>query len=59
MLVPRHNLPMRIVCALAIVAVSVFAQDAEKFYSSIGANDLVGLKGTRVASNSNSWAQEN
>jgi ankyrin repeat protein len=35
---------MRIVCALAIVAVSAIAQDAEKYYSSIRANDLAGLK---------------
>jgi ankyrin repeat protein len=35
---------MRIVCALAIVAVSAIAQDGKKFYSSIRANDLAGLK---------------
>jgi len=50
---------MRLVCALAIVAVSAFAQNADKFCSSTGSNDLAGLKGTGVASNSHSWAQEN
>ena len=36
---------MRILCALAIIASSAVAQDAEKFYASIRANDLAGLKG--------------
>ena len=36
---------MRILCGLAIIASSAVAQDAEKFYASIRANDLAGLKG--------------
>ncbi|HEY7333801.1 MAG TPA: ankyrin repeat domain-containing protein [Bryobacteraceae bacterium] len=36
---------MRIVCALAIFAVSAIGQDAQKLYSVVRANDLAGLKG--------------